>query len=813
MQRRNISTIEQLQHAVSLTPEDPIEIALPDGGSSVLVSECLWQSIQQRLRLSGGGSSSLEKAVSLLIQESRNAEQKQQAVVRREQQFVRVFSMSLTPMRIEDWTTVTAMLDGLGQNRNSTEIKEYLQANPEMVGRALACVSVLDCNRAFRDAVDAEHNPEYLISLEKVIPAECYPAVINLMLALAKGKTDIHENLRIRRVDGGLRDVQIHLSLLSDNDAKETRMLVSYWDITKQKRITEHLQSDDDIDAEDRSRSMLALDSISEGVITTDQSGYVINLNPTAKRITGWGLDYFQRQLEEVFNPQGDAFASIRQLIRRCGHDAEVFESDAPSMLVNKDGEEFWIRFTVTPIVSDSVISGFIVIFHDVSESRQLLEQIRQHKILDPITKLLNRQAFRGRLAASINQMKTSGGHHAMLLVDLDLFHVVNDSCGHTAGDLLLTEVADLIRSMVRSDDAIARIGGDEFGVLLQRCGTDAASRIAHNLLDTIKSYRFAYENKIFKIGASIGIVLIDQGVESVDKLFVDVGSVVEVAKDSGSNRVQIYDEEQETLAKKQDELRWFSKINHALENDQFVLSCQKICPTTRSKGTLDLHYELLLRMLDDDGSLIMPGEFMPAAERYNLMLEIDRWVVEHAFQWIEINLDRARNVSLFSINLSGHSIGDEGFMNFVDDCFGRHHVPGGKICFEITETMAINNMTNTLRFIERFKRIGCKFSLDDFGTGFSSYGYLKTLPVDFLKIDGSFVSKIADDPIDLAMVKSINEVGHVMNRKTIAEYVEDERTMLLLRDIGVDYAQGFGIDIPRLLEDGEHGQAQSAAG
>ncbi len=813
MQRRKISTIEQLEQLVSSQAGEPVQIALPDGGNGVFLSDELWETLQQRLRLSGGDSSSLEKAVSLLIQESRNAEEKKQAVARREEQFVRIFSLSLTPMRIEDWTSVKAFLDGLGQTSNPIEIKEYLLKNPEEVKRALASVSVLDCNSAFREAVDAEHNPEYLSALEKIIPTECYPEIINLLLALAQGKNDIHENIKIRRFDGGLRDVQMHMSLYSDLDAKETKMLVSYWDITKQKRITEHLQSDEESNAEERSRSMLALNSIREGVITTDQRGNVISLNPTAKRITGWDADYFQRSVDEVFTPDCERFDSVQQLIENCRDNTSAFESDAASLLINKAGEEFWIRFTLTPIVSDEVISGFIVIFHDVSESRQLLEQIKQHKNLDPITKLLNRQAFRARLAASIKQAKTSEGFHALLLVDLDQFHVVNDSCGHTAGDMLLAEVANMTSSLVRADDVVARIGGDEFGILLENCGADAAARIAHSLLKKVKSYRFTYDGKVFKIGASIGVVLVDQSVESVDKLLVDAGSVVQVAKDNGSNRVQIYDEEQETLARKQDELRWFSKINHALENGRFVLSYQKICPTQQSAEEVDLHYELLIRMLDDDGSLIAPGDFIPAAERYNLMPEIDRWVVKHAFQWIEINLHRTKGVSLFSINLSGHSIGDEGFMNYVDECFDRYHVPGQKICFEITETMAINNMTNTLRFIERFKRMGCMFSLDDFGTGFSSYGYLKTLPVDFLKIDGSFVSKIADDPIDLAMVKSINEVGHVMNRKTIAEYVENEETMALLREIGVDYAQGYGIETPRLLDPKPHNQNKTGTG
>lgn len=804
MQRRKIRNIEELQQLVATSEQEPTHITLPEGSSGIWLSDDMWHALQSRARLpASDASASLEKAVSLLIQESKNAEQKKQTVARREEQFVRIFAMSLTPMRIEDWTAVKGYLQSLGSKLNPIEIKEHLLSHPEELKTLLQSVTVLDCNNAFREAVDAEHNPEYLSSLELIIPLECYPQMVNLLVELSKGAVDAHENIKIKRFDGGLRDVQLHMSLYSEVDASESKMLVSYWDITQQKRITRNLRSEDDINSEERSRSLLALNSIREGVITTDQNGNVINLNPTAKRITGWDSDYFQRPIDTVFSPDNEPFPTMKHFLDASKTHREALEGDNVSQFVNKSGESYWLTFNVTPILSDDIISGFIIIFHDVSESKQLLEQIKEHKNQDPITKLLNRQAFRAKLAASIKQAKTSEGFHALLLIDLDQFHLVNDSCGHTAGDLLLGDIADLIKKLVRSDDAVARIGGDEFGVLLNNCAAEAASRIAHNILGLVKDYRFSHDEKLFKVGASIGIVLIDQSVESVDQLLVDAGSVVQVAKDNGSNRVQLYDEEKEVLLKKQDELRWFTKITHALENDLMVLSYQKICPTISDENGADNHYEILLRMLDDDGSLIAPGEFMPAAERYHLMPDIDRWVVKRAFQWIEINLHRSESISLFSINLSGHSIGEDSFLNYVDECFEKFYVPGDRICFEITETMAINNMQNTLKFIDRFKKIGCKFSLDDFGTGFSSYGYLKTIPVDFLKIDGSFVRKITKDPIDLAMVKSINEVGHVMNRKTIAEYVENEETMALLREIGVDYAQGFGIETPKMLETG----------
>ncbi|MCG8315784.1 MAG: EAL domain-containing protein [Pseudomonadales bacterium] len=803
MQRHVVKSLEDLNEILSAREQQPAYVTLPNGDSGVWLSEGVWQAVQalSDSALVSSKSDSLEKAVSLLIQESKKAEISKQEVARKEEQFVKIFSMSLTPMRIEDWTAVKVFLGSLGKRYNPVEIKEYLNESPETIRKVLESVKVLDCNNAFRDTIDAIHNPEYLAALDEIIPVECYPSIVELLVGLSLGQSELRQDLKIRRFDGGLRDVQVHLSLYSDEQEHETKMLVSYWDITQQKRITRHLGADDAVSQEDKSRSLIALNSIREGAITTDQNGHVINLNPTAKRLTGWQDDFFQRNIEEVFYPFGEDTPEVAEMLVECKSSVSTVDIDAVSILRDRFGTDHWITYSITPIVSDEVISGFIFIFHDVSESKQLLEQIRQHKNQDPITKLLNRQAFRIKLASAVQHAKTAESIHALLLIDLDQFHLVNDSCGHTEGDRLLGEIAKQIQNLVRADDAVARIGGDEFGILLSHCNTGVASRVADKLLETIVSYRFCVDDKLFKLGASIGVVVIDSAIESVDKLLIDASSVVQVAKDNGSNRVQVYDDQQEVLLKKQDELRWFTRINHALENDLLVLSYQRICPTQASdEHPGENHYEILLRMLDEDGSLISPAEFMPAAERYHLMPQIDRWVVKHAFQWVELNLHRSKSVSLFSINLSGHSIGEDCFLDFVEACFNTHHVSGDRICFEITESMAINNMENTLRFIERFKTKGCKFSLDDFGTGFSSYGYLKTLPVDFLKIDGSFVRKITEDPIDLAMVKSINEVGHVMNRKTIAEYVENEETMELLRQIGVDYAQGFGIETPQLL-------------
>jgi len=379
--------------------------------------------------------------------------------------------------------------------------------------------------------------------------------------------------------------------------------------------------------------------------------------------------------------------------------------------------------------------------------------------------------------------------------MDLDQFKIINDTCGHSAGDELLRQLGREMRSVIRKQDTLSRLGGDEFGLLLEHCSLNEAHHVAETILNKVQNFHFSWNGKIFRIGISIGLVAINQNFSDMTELLQWADSACYMAKESGRNRIHIYHPEDKELALRHGQMKWVSKINQALEDNRFIIYAQTIEPLDQSGGK---HYELLLRMIDEDGETIPPGAFLPAAERFDLMEKIDQWVVGNAFSLLSSHSKFLDNVEFVSINLSGPSLTNESFLTDIIERFEDYSVEPSKICFEVTETVAISNMDCAIKFITKLKSIGCRFALDDFGSGLSSFGYLKSIPVDYLKIDGVFVKDMVTDPIDYAMVKSINDIGHVMSKKTIAEYVENEEIKNMLRMLGVDFAQGYGIDKPQ---------------
>ncbi len=385
------------------------------------------------------------------------------------------------------------------------------------------------------------------------------------------------------------------------------------------------------------------------------------------------------------------------------------------------------------------------------------------------------------------------------MYLDLDQFKVVNDTCGHAAGDQLIRQVSAVLLKRLREGDTLARLGGDEFGVLLENCPPDHALRIADQLRQTVTDFHFVWETRSYSVGVSIGLVNIKDGPFTLADVMSAADAACYMAKEKGRNRVQLYHAEDSELSVRQGEMEWISRLQKALKEDRFVLYAQDIkgLDAGREHGT---HCEILVRLLDERGELVPPMAFIPAAERYNLMPAIDRWVIRSALA--TISREQAEGGAVFeicSINISGGSIGDEGFLGYVREQFA--HFPTVRpqsICFEITETAAIARLDKATHFIDELKSLGCRFSLDDFGAGMSSFAYLKHLPVDFLKIDGGFVKNMADDPIDRAMVEAINSVGHITGKQTIAEFVDGERVIALLREIGVDFAQGYGVAKPK---------------
>ncbi len=474
------------------------------------------------------------------------------------------------------------------------------------------------------------------------------------------------------------------------------------------------------------------------------------------------------------------------------------------------DGTTRVLRLSGKPIFDENgVFQGYRGAGCDVTEARHLSEELSYQASHDSLTGLVNRVEFEQRLRRALattrlpppaGQVEVRAAEHVLLYLDLDQFKVINDTCGHVAGDELLRQVGELLREQVRPRDTVARLGGDEFGILMEHRTLDQALRVAEGLCKAIEHYDFEWDEKHFSIGASIGIAPIDCQMESIGAALSAADSACFAAKDQGRNRIHLYRKDDAHLAKWHGEIEWIGRIDRALQHDRFELFYQPIVPIDdREEGA---RYEFLLRMRDEEGNLVLPGTFLPAAERYHLAIKLDRWVVTKAFSWLHSHPEHLEGMQQCSINLSARSLVDDSFLDFVNRKLSEHHIPARKICFEITETAAIANLVAATRFIKALKARGCMFSLDDFGSGFSSFAYLKNLPVDILKIDGMFVRDVLDDPLELAMVRSINEIGHVMGKQTVAEFVEDAAILSKLREAGVDFAQGYAIGVPRPIDD-----------
>lgn len=438
----------------------------------------------------------------------------------------------------------------------------------------------------------------------------------------------------------------------------------------------------------------------------------------------------------------------------------------------------------------------------DIKEREQREQELRdsQDELTyqanhDQLSGLPNRRGFEANLKRVLKGRKFEQAPHVLCYLDLDQFKVVNDTCGHLAGDELLRQLGRLLKDNIRSRDVLARLGGDEFGILMEHCDIEHACQVAQSLIDKIGNYRFIWDNQLFSVGASIGVAPITESILNITELLRNADIACYAAKDAGRSCLRVYEEGSSDFEQIHGDLEWTTKINHALEENRFCLYAQKI--KSIESDTRDLHYEVLIRMQNADGSHTPPGLFLPAAERYHLITKLDKWVIETQFRYLFEHPEHLQRLSVCAINLSGPSLTSVDFQKMVIGCLEKYDIPAQKICFEITETAAITNLSDATSFIKIMSDKGCLFALDDFGTGLSSFAYLKYLPVDYLKIDGVFVKGIVDDPIDYAMVKSINEIGQVMGKKTIAEFVENKEIEDKLKIIGVDYSQGYGIARP----------------
>ncbi|MEM9622309.1 MAG: DUF1631 family protein [Pseudomonadota bacterium] len=490
---------------------------------------------------------------------------------------------------------------------------------------------------------------------------------------------------------------------------------------------------------------------------------------------------------------------------------AFVGDESSSFVLVNRKGVKTLER-NLKEMTND-LYEGHITLLDDYDlplmerASQRMLENMHNQLAFqashDDLTQLVNRREFERAVEQALQRAKSKGSQHALLYVDLDQFKIVNNTSGHRAGDELLRLVGEkLTESFSKDNQTIARLGGDEFGILLEEVESVEARDTAAQVLESIRNLRFEWEGRNYNFTASMGLVFVDQSTESVDAVMQHADEACFSAKDAGRNRLQEYELGDKHMIERHGAMEWVTQLDQALEDDRLILNCQKILPIGNGHGPEDVHYEILLTMMDELGDIVAPTELINAAETYNRMTTIDRWVIRNVLSWMSKNRNMLDNFGGFAINVSGHSVNDTTFPDFVLEQFGETQAPTGKVTFEITETAAIANLDNAIDFMNRMRIIGCTFSLDDFGTGLSSYSYLRNLPVDFVKIDGVFVKDITNNPADFAVVRSINEIGHYMGKKTIAEYVEDGEILKNLEEIGVDYAQGYEISRPGLLDE-----------
>ena len=568
---------------------------------------------------------------------------------------------------------------------------------------------------------------------------------------------------------------------------------------------TEKKQAEDALYLE-KVRAQVTLESIGDGVITTDAAGKIVYLNPVAEQFTGWdGRAAEGLWLKDVFKTVDEVSGRPRDYpLHLCLRDGNIIRHDSHHLLVRKDGYRFAIQDSAAPIRDrDGRIIGAAVVFHDMTEMQHMARRMAYLASHDPLTGLINRREFEARLHQVLETARSEGKQHAICYFDLDQFKIVNDTCGHVAGDELLKQLSQRLQNEIRQSDVLARLGGDEFGVILESCSIEMAGQVAEVLRRCVKSFRFVWQDHAFDIGASIGLVPISADSGSLTDVMSAADSACYVAKDRGRNCIHIYQADDAALAQRHGEMQWVNRLNRGLENDKFRIYSQAIVPLNERGHPAQGFYEILVRMNDNGNDVILPTAFIPAAERYHLMPTIDRRIISSVFASMHAFSSHAHNADeaiapMFSINLSGQSLCDDNFLDFVTGLFEYYHIDPRRICFEITETAAIANLARAKTFIETLKGMGCKFALDDFGSGLSSFGYLKSLPVDYLKIAGNFVQDIVRDPVDHAMVDAINQIGHIMGLITIAESVESEEIMLKIRESGIDYGQGYWIGEPK---------------
>ncbi|MCP4878158.1 MAG: EAL domain-containing protein [Gammaproteobacteria bacterium] len=554
----------------------------------------------------------------------------------------------------------------------------------------------------------------------------------------------------------------------------------------------------------EKERAQITLHSIGDGVITTNNQGCIDYMNPVAEALTGWR--YHQAMglsMEAVLHLEDEQSGLvIPDPAQRCLIEKRVIAPKTDNVLISRSGERYSIQGTAAPMIDTQGVSiGVVLVFKDVTDSRRMHKMMAHQATHDPLTGLVNRSEFEERLDKALQSAKDFKNTHALLFLDLDQFKVVNDSAGHVAGDELLKQISSLLAGQLRGRDTLGRLGGDEFSVLLENCPLSKASKVAEMLIGVIREYRFNWDQKTFQVGVSIGIVPIVAESTTRKQLMYDADQACYVAKDMGRGRAYTHSEADSELTQRRGEKLQRKDICDALAGENFLLLYQPIIALDPEPTRLHTRAEVLLRMLDGAGNVITPGAFLPAASRFGLMPQIDRWVIERVFQCYP-HIFMQNPGLVLSLNLSAASIADDSLLEFIQQMFEKTVVKPHQICFELSEMTLSHNLTNASQLINRLQAIGCSFALDNFGSGLASFAALKDLKVEFVKIDGNLICDICSDQIDCTMVESINSMAHLLDIRTVAESVDGEATIEKLKSIGIDYAQGYYLgDLVKLDE------------
>ncbi|MBD2561264.1 MULTISPECIES: bifunctional diguanylate cyclase/phosphodiesterase [Nostoc] len=667
--------------------------------------------------------------------------------------------------------------------------RAIVEDQTELIARYLPDGTLTFVNQAY--AVYFGQSPEEMIGsrYQPIIFEEDRERVVQLVASISVDNPVVIIENRVV-VANKVRWTQWHNRMLFDEQGCFIEFQSVGRDITALKQIEETLFQEKEL-------AQVTLQSIGDAVITTDAFSRIQYLNPIAESLLGCSEASAQGlPLKEILRIVHETTREVVQNpIEQALKENRIVSLANHTVLITENDQEIAIQDSAAPIRNrEGQVIGAVMVFHDVTQNRQLSRQLSWQATHDALTGLVNRQEFERRVEQALHLASLDYQVYGLCYLDLDHFKIVNDTCGHVAGDELLRQITASLQEKIRKTDTLARLGGDEFGVLLNQCTQEEALGVANNLLSCVQEFRFVWQEQVFSIGVSIGLVGIDTNTKSLAEIISTADAACYAAKNRGRNRVYIAQTDDQERLQQRGEMQWASRISQALESDWFCLYAQRITAIAPTDQNGD-HYEVLLRLRDEQGNLVLPMAFIPAAERYNLMHLIDRWVIQTLFRnWTRVVGDKQ---SIYAINLSGSSINDDQFIDFLYEQFTLHPISPQCICFEITETVAIANLIKAKQFIESLQQMGCRFALDDFGVGMSSFAYLKSLPVDYLKIDGSFIRNIVENPLDNAIVTAITSISCVMGIQTIAEFVENDAILERITALGIDYAQGYGIAVP----------------